>query len=72
MTDLVEIVARALDSHPFEYMIADGEKRRSKARQNAHAVLSALREAGAIREWRPIEELSDDDAYLFASEDPTG
>lgn len=61
MTDLVEIAARALrDYEVAVYTEGDGNPDEicdiKLYEDEARVVLSALREAGAIREWRPIEE----------------
>lgn len=51
MTELVEIAARALRERDVNYKQGVA----AYYEDMATAVLSALREAGAIREWRPIE-----------------
>lgn len=58
MTDLVEIAARAIAKIYWKRVSWEDltEETRTLHRDFATGILSALREAGAIREWRPISE----------------
>lgn len=68
MADLREIVARAIaqaaeqnGGPPFDAIALTGGKHAlANLYDEADAVLTALREAGALHEWRPIEEAPKD------------
>lgn len=77
MDNLVEIAARAHYESYFAGVIGcteppwknlpDNDGYKARFMEAARAVLSALRAAGAIREWRPISEARTQSTYLVGN-----